>query len=202
MSYATTKERLRKARERFAADLSPVSPTVSPVSMATGYTVLQVVAKQSVTDVTDVTYKGISYDDCDKKNIIKGDSVTATDPCNNIFSVQSLAYPEKTGDIGDKAKIQVVEASPMTGDETGDKTGDKTLRRASDLGLNAKRDEPSKFVDLVVSDNDMLRLYYRAHKAGGAMTSTPLLNAQPCEHLVTGFYPGGHRSSGGSGAKC
>lgn len=194
MSYATTKERLRKARERFAADLSPVSPVVSPVSIANGDTALQVVAAQSVTDVTDVTYKGIPYDDCDKKNIVKGDSVTATDPYNNIFSVQSLAYPEKTGDIGDKPKIQVVEASPTTGDngsKTGDKTGDKTLRRASDLGLNAKKDEPSKFVDLVVSDNDMLRLYYRAHKAGDAMTSTPLLKAQPCEHLVTGFYPGG-----------
>lgn len=201
MSYAATKDRLRKARERFdTAILSPVSPVVSPVSMATGDTVLQVVAVQSVTDVTDVTYEGISHDDCDKKNIIKGDSGSATDPYNNIFSVQSLAYPEKTGDIGDKAKIQVVEVSPMTGDNgdtTGDTTGDKSvtepLRRAADLGLNAKKDEPSKFVDLVVSDNDMLRLYYRAHKAGDAMTSTPLLNAQPCEHLVTGFYPGGYR---------
>ena len=200
MSYAATKDRLRKARERFdTIDLSPVSPAVSPVSMATGDTVLQVVAVPFVTDVTDVTDKGISCDDCNKKNITNGDSGNATEPYNIIFSVQSLAYPEKTGDIGDKAKTQVVDVSPVIGDnsekpvtKTGDKPVTTALRRAADLGLNAKKDDPSKFVDLVVSDNDMLRLYYRAHKAGDAMTSIAILNVQPCEHLVTGFYPGGY----------
>jgi len=88
----------------------------------------------------------------------------------------------------------------MTGDnsekpvtKTGDKPVTTALRRAADLGLNAKKDDPSRFVDLVVSDNDMLRLYYRAHKAGDAMTSIAILDKQPCEHLVTGFYPGGYR---------
>jgi hypothetical protein len=60
--------------------------------------------------------------------------------------------------------------------------------RAADLGLNVRKDHPSKFLRAVVGDDDCMILYYRAHKFGDAMTTQMLGASQPCDHLVTGYW--------------
>lgn len=54
--------------------------------------------------------------------------------------------------------------------------------------LNARTDDLQKFVGQVVSDNDMMILYYRAHRAGATLTSEWLGESLPCDHRVTGCW--------------
>ena len=54
--------------------------------------------------------------------------------------------------------------------------------------LNARTDDLQKFVGQVVSDNDMMVLYYRAHRAGATLTSEWLGESLPCDHRVTGCW--------------
>ena len=213
MSYSTTKERLRKAQERLTQSpaVLPVLPVMLPVDVVTGNTVLQVVEQPLVTDVTDVTYKVISHDGCREKNITSGHSGNAVEAYNIFFSVQSQACAENTGNIGNTGNAQVVDVLPV-GDETPvtsvtstgntpGASGDFTLTfdetdhrpakahcRATDLGLNIRKDHPSKFLRTVVGDDDCMILYYRAHKFGATMTTQPLAERQPCDHLVTGYW--------------
>lgn len=55
---------------------------------------------------------------------------------------------------------------------------------ATEPALNVHTDHPSKFVGMVVSDDDMYMLYYRAHKLNLRLTSEPQGKTQPCNHLV------------------
>lgn len=55
--------------------------------------------------------------------------------------------------------------------------------------LDARRVALQNFVGQVVSDNDMMILYYRAHRAGAVLTSEWMADTLPCDHRVTGYYP-------------
>ena len=59
----------------------------------------------------------------------------------------------------------------------------------TDGWLNARTDDLQKFVRQVVSDNDMMILYYRAHRTGAMLTSEWMADTLPCDHKVTGYYP-------------
>lgn len=58
-----------------------------------------------------------------------------------------------------------------------------------DNALDARRAALQNFVGQVVSDNDMMVLYYRAHRAGAMLTSEWMADTLPCDHKVTGYYP-------------
>lgn len=194
MSYRAAKDRLRQAQQRVQSpDLLPVLPVVLPVEEVTGNTFLQVVAEPLVTDVTDVTDKRISHDDCEKKYITSEHPEHAVGTYNIFSSVQSLACTANAGNIGNIGNTQVVEALPIGDDapvtpvtNTGN-TRSAAHRYATDLGLKVRRDHPSKFLHTVVSDDDCFMLYMRAHKFGATMTTQALAERQPCDHLVTGY---------------
>lgn len=215
MSYSTTKERLRKAQERLTQSpaMLPVLPVMLPVDVVTGNTVLQVVEQPFVTDVTDVTDKRVSHDGCKEKNIISAHSGDAVEAYNIFSSMQTPACAANAGNIGNIGNVQVVDMLPVddetpvtsvttTGNTpsactdfslTFDDAGYRPTpapSRADDLGLNARKDHPSRFLRTVVSDNDCLILYYRAHKLGDVMTTDALGDYQPCDHLVTGYWRG------------
>lgn len=82
------------------------------------------------------------------------------------------------------AAIVELNAQRMIAQPNGaESSAESPLQRAADVGLNAT-DHPSKFLGLIVSDDDMFTLYYRAHKMGLRLTSQPQSNPQPCDHLV------------------
>ena len=59
------------------------------------------------------------------------------------------------------------------------------------VALDVATDDLQLFVGRIVSDDDMERLYYRAHMEGARLTSDWRGKRLPCEHKVTSYRAGG-----------